>query len=197
MTARVFVSLKTSVLDPQGQTIRASLQSMGHSMIQDVLKYTKVAKSPIQSRPIDLEGLIRGLITEYPNLQPNQADIQIETPLLPVTGHEGFLTQCLSNLLSNAVKFVPPQTRPQIRIYTKAAGSDVQLCIEDNGIGIEPKDQRRIFRIFQRLHPAAQYEGTGLGLAIVQRAAERMGGTVGVESAPGHGSKFWLQLHHA
>jgi len=73
----------------------------------------------------------------------------------------------------------------------------VQLWFEDNGIGIAPQDQRRIFRIFQRIHPASRYEGTGVGLAIVQRAAERMGGQVGVESAPGKGSKFWLQLRKA
>lgn len=68
----------------------------------------------------------------------------------------------------------------------------VRLWIEDNGIGIAPADQERIFTIFERVH--CDYEGTGIGLAIVRKAVERMGGKAGVVSAPGQGSKFWLQL---
>jgi signal transduction histidine kinase len=70
----------------------------------------------------------------------------------------------------------------------------VRICIKDNGIGIPAEAQNRIFGIFQRLHSQKTYEGTGIGLAIVKKAAERMGGRIGVESAPGMGSKFWLEL---
>ncbi len=70
----------------------------------------------------------------------------------------------------------------------------VRLWIQDNGIGIPPEAQTRIFELFQRLHGQQKYEGTGLGLAIVKKAAEWMGGRVGVESQPGQGSCFWLEL---
>jgi signal transduction histidine kinase len=66
--------------------------------------------------------------------------------------------------------------------------------VEDNGIGIEKGQQEKIFEMFHRLHHTEEYEGTGIGLAIVRKAAERMGGQVGVESEPGQGSRFWLQL---
>ena len=66
--------------------------------------------------------------------------------------------------------------------------------MEDNGIGIGPKDRERIFRMFERVSRATDYEGTGIGLAIVRKAAERMGGNAGVESVLGQGSKFWIQL---
>ena len=69
------------------------------------------------------------------------------------------------------------------------------MCVEDNGIGIRPEDQRRIFGIFDRVNASKQYEGTGIGLAIVNKAVERMGGQVSVESVPGKGTRFWLQLH--
>ena len=84
---------------------------------------------------------------------------------------------------------------PHVRISTRFANGEVEICIEDHGIGIRPEDQRRIFGMFQRVHAGSQFEGTGIGLAIVHRAIERMGGRVGVESAPGQGSKFWLRLH--
>jgi signal transduction histidine kinase len=111
-----------------------------------------------------------------------------------VLGHEAFLTQCISNLLSNAVKFVAPGVKPKVVVCTKPFGEEVRLWVEDNGIGIPVENQKQIFGIFQRLHGHTAYPGTGIGLAIVQKAVERMGGRVGVESALGKGSKFWLQL---
>ena len=73
-------------------------------------------------------------------------------------------------------------------------GNDVRFWIEDNGIGIKPEHQRRLFSMFERIHTKENYEGTGIGLAIVRKAVERMGGTIGVESDGASGSKFWIQL---
>lgn len=70
----------------------------------------------------------------------------------------------------------------------------VRLWVEDNGIGIAPEYQERIFRVFERLHGIETYPGTGIGLAIVRKGMERMGGRVGVESQPGRGSRFWIEL---
>ncbi len=73
----------------------------------------------------------------------------------------------------------------------------VRLWVEDNGIGIEPRDLGKVFHVFQRLHGRSLYPGTGLGLAIVRKGAERMGGSVGVKSQPGAGSRFWVDLPQA
>jgi signal transduction histidine kinase len=64
----------------------------------------------------------------------------------------------------------------------------------DNGIGIEGKYYSRIFRVFERLHGVESYPGTGIGLAIVRKGTERMGGSIGVESEPDAGSRFWIEL---
>ncbi|MBD0344871.1 MAG: hypothetical protein ICV63_08605 [Coleofasciculus sp. Co-bin14] len=70
----------------------------------------------------------------------------------------------------------------------------IRLWVEDNGIGIAPEYQERIFRVFERLHGVETYPGTGIGLAIVRKGIERMGGRVGVESQLGQGSRFWIEL---
>jgi signal transduction histidine kinase len=104
------------------------------------------------------------------------------------------LKQILTNLIVNALKFVEPGKEPHVRIYTETGNGTVRLWVEDNGIGIDPDQQERIFGLFQRLHSADAYPGTGVGLAIVRKGAQRMGGRIGVESAVGRGSRFWLEL---
>jgi len=125
-----------------------------------------------------------------------QADLRVESPLPRVRGHALLLGQAIANLISNAVKFIPPGAVPRVRIRA-ARGSEsdhVRLWVEDNGIGIAPEHQPKLFRVFERLHGREDYPGTGIGLAIVRRALERMGGSTGVESAPGEGSRFWIEL---
>ena len=111
--------------------------------------------------------------------------------------HAPSLAQCIANLISNAIKFVARGTAPRVRIAAERRGSQVRLTFEDNDIGLHPRDQERIFSIFERVHPDGVHAGTGIGLSIVKKALERMGGTVGVESEPGRGSRFWIQLPEA
>jgi signal transduction histidine kinase len=72
-------------------------------------------------------------------------------------------------------------------------GTSVRLWVEDQGIGIDPRHHDRIFQVFERLH-GDTYPGTGMGLAIVRKVAARLGGAAGVESEPGRGSRFWINL---
>jgi PAS domain S-box-containing protein len=166
-------------------------------LIQDVLMYNGVVRTPVRLTPVDVEHLVRQITDERPEFQPPKADIQIEGPLHRVHGHEAYLTQCITNFLDNAVKFVPPGTHPRISLKDELIDGQVRLWFEDNGIGIPQEARRRVFGIFERIHPDTTYPGTGIGLAIVCKAAERMGGSVGVESEPGRGSRFWLQLQAA
>lgn len=163
-------------------------------LIQDVLLYSRAAQEEIQLAEVDLGKLVHEIIHQYPGFQPPKVSINIDEPLEAVVAHEASLTQCISNLLSNAVKFVPPGKQPEVRVHTQRTNGTVRIWIEDNGIGIAPKNHHRIFNIFERVHSPEQYDGTGIGLSIVKKTVERMGGDVGLESALGKGTRFWIDL---
>jgi signal transduction histidine kinase len=178
-------------------------------LIQDVLQYSRLARSELRLSPVNVQELLRGIIESYPAFQPPQVEIQINGPLPRLLGNEAALTQCFSNLLGNALKFVAPGTRPQVRVWAERVGgpkaetqdsqpaipSTVRLSFADNGIGIPKDAHERIFKMFQRLDKS--YDGTGVGLTVVRKAVEKMGGKVGLESEPGRGSRFWIELKTA
>jgi signal transduction histidine kinase len=179
--------------------IRAASVRMDQ-LITDSLNYSKVVRQELTIEPVDLNELIAGLIETYPNLQPDQADIELQPDLPLVLGNEAALTQCFSNLLGNAVKFTQPGVKPKVRVRPESGlrstegdrNHFVRIWVEDEGIGIAKAFQERIFGMFQRA--AQRYEGTGIGLAIVRKSVERLGGRVGVESEEGQGSRFWVDL---
>jgi CheY-like chemotaxis protein len=109
-----------------------------------------------------------------------------------VLGNDALLTQCFSNLLGNAVKFVPSGVKAKVRVHAERRDGVVKIWVQDQGIGIPKNAQSKLFGMFQKLD--SQYEGTGIGLAIVRKVIYRMGGKVGVESEPGAGSSFWVEL---
>ena len=167
-------------------------------LIRDLLDYARINRAEISRLSVDLDQttdeVLRLMAAE---LQERHANIEIEKPLGRVLAHGPVLVQVLSNLISNATKFVPAGVQPVVRIRAETAKNRVRIFIQDNGIGIAPEHQERIFGIFERLNRAEEYPGTGIGLAIVRRAVERLGGSVGVESQLNNGSTFWLDLPSA
>jgi len=195
-----------AVLIEQNDSERLSPQSLDYlqrigistsrldQLIRDSLSYAKVIREDLALHPVDVCQLLRGMLQIYPNLQTSEAEILIECEEAVVCGNEAALTQCFSNLLGNAVKFVPPGVRPWVRVVADDRGDRIRFWVEDRGIGIPEDAQEKIFGMFQRLHGSAEYPGTGVGLALVRKVVHRMGGAVGVESSPGQGSKFWVEL---
>jgi signal transduction histidine kinase len=166
-------------------------------LIRDLLAYSKITRAELRPAAVDLNRVAQGAVRQLDaEVQRRQARIDIE-PLPAAFGHEAIVGQVLANLLGNALKFVPPDRVPTIHVHAEPRNGRVRLWVEDNGIGIAPEYHERIFRVFERLHRNEDYPGTGIGLAIVRKAVERMGGAVGVESAAGAGSKFWIELKSA
>jgi signal transduction histidine kinase len=167
-------------------------------LIQDVLQYSRMSRSPVTIEPVDLEKCLhRACKPLDAEIASSKAKIEIQPPLPAVLGHEPTLQQVLQNLLSNALKFVDPSVQPRVRIWSSDNQHAVRLWIEDNGIGIAPAYHQRIFGIFERLHSTEAYPGTGIGLALVAKGMTRMGGSVGLESTPREGSRFWIELPKA
>ena len=184
-------------LDETARDYLARIQRASRRMDQlttDLLNYSRVVRAEVRLESIDPERLVRSVVDHYPELQAPRALVQIQHPLDAVSAHEPSLTQCFANLLTNAAKFVKPGETPHITVRTERRGPRVRIWVEDRGIGIPPRFQVNLFRIFERAPTGGQYEGTGVGLAIVRKAAEKMDGTCGVESDGETGSRFWIEL---
>jgi signal transduction histidine kinase len=189
------------VLDEEGQAKLRRVLEAGDRMdglIGSLLSYAKIARADITIERLDLASIVREALDPLKSeLDHRRAELRIEEPLGCVMGHRSSLSQAINNLIANAIKFVRPGQAPRVVLRSELLPGRRRLWVEDNGIGIGEADRERIFRPFERLHGQKDYAGHGIGLAIVQRAAERQGGTIGLESDPGKGSRFWIELPSA
>jgi len=185
-------------LDEQGRRYTRSVMDAARRMdelIEDLLAYSRLSRVEMELVPVDLESAVGEVMEEVCTGDTRcKRSITVTAPLPCVIAHRLTLIQVLTNLLSNALKFVASGTRPQVRVFAEARDRSIRLWVEDNGLGIAPEHLQRIFLPFERLHGPAPYPGTGIGLAIVSKGVERMGGTAGVESELGRGSRFWIEL---
>ncbi|MGH7734252.1 MAG: sensor histidine kinase, partial [Gemmatimonadales bacterium] len=185
-------------LDPTGrhyaELVSEGAQTMDR-MILDLLNYSRVARTNLDNGPVDLAQTVSAATRQVKgDLAARRAHLTVDPALPAAVGHPATLVQVFANLIGNAVKFVPADRIPEVRVRAIQRNGTVRVWVEDNGIGIEPQFQQKIFGVFERLHGADEYSGTGIGLAIVRKAMEKMGGAVGVESTVGTGSRFWIEL---
>ena len=166
-------------------------------MVSDILAFSRLPRDKVDLSPVDLHTILASIIDDGPAFRPPDAKVAVVGTLPRVLGHEPSLRQIFFNLLANSVKFMPQGRTPEVIVRAEPQDSDTLIWIEDNGVGLRPEDHERVFRVFERAASAEAFPGSGVGLAIVRRSVERMGGSVGVQSELGAGSRFWVRLRTA
>lgn len=176
-------------------TIRDCASQMKHT-ISDLMTLARAGRQEVEAELIDVSALARQSVVDLrKGTALPDAEVQIE-PGLTAYGDTGLLRLALDNLLSNAFKYSSKQSRPRITVGARpsAPADQLQLFIQDNGAGFDPRHASQLFQPFVRLHEESDFPGTGLGLTIVRRAIERLGGTIAAESQPGLGTSFHITL---
>jgi signal transduction histidine kinase len=167
-------------------------------IVEDLLFVARLQSGPLRLTvaDVDLAAIVREAVVEAQlRAQKQEVTVALELEPIPlVLGDPGRLSQLLDNLLSNAIKFTPEGGRITVRLEPASAG--VRLEVADTGIGIPPDELPGLFERFVRASTATerQLPGTGLGLYIARSIVEAHNGTIGVESTPGVGTRFRIEL---
>jgi len=164
------------------------------TLLNGLLEVSRVGSSVLQIRVLDMNEMMEHIVASMQyQITGSGTDITVDD-LPACTGDPDHINQVFSNLLSNALKYLDPSRKGSIHISGRVEEGKSIYCIRDNGVGIAPEHQKKVFEIFHRLEPAGPATGDGLGLTIAQRILQRHEGRIWVESEPGKGSSFFVSL---
>ena len=169
-------------------------------LINNILNFSRIeaGRKDFRMAPTDLNAVVRDVLDRYTltlEQQGFETVSRLDEALPPVRGDAESITEALINLVDNATKY--STDRKKVALTTGGDGEAVFVEVADEGIGIAPEDQTRIFDAFYRASDSLVHDtkGTGLGLALVHKIMEAHGGRVTVDSRPGRGSRFRLYFH--
>ena len=184
-------------LPPEGKDLLARVRQQAQHMAQlidDLLQFSRLGRKSLDVTSVDLAALAQAVVQE---LQQANADRKVEAtvgPLPLAMGDRALLRQVLTNLIGNAFKFTRQRPDARVEIGAREDGGERVYYVKDNGAGFDMRYASKLFGVFQRLHPAADFEGTGVGLALVQRIVRRHGGRVWGEGRENEGATFSFTL---
>lgn len=184
-------------LTPEGRRMLNTIPKVVDNMVEMIdglLQLAKLRDAEAAVSPVDMNAALEKALARFDDARDQ---IKTEGELPPALGHEPWMTEVFANLINNALKYTPDDRTPSVQVRGTRRGQVVRYEVCDNGIGIRPEDQQRIFEMFTRItdedHHVA-YKGLGIGLSIVKRVIQRQGGEVGVTSKVREGSTFWFTL---
>lgn len=188
-------------LTEEGQeSVKTAEQSVHRliGLVNEILDAEKLESGSISIAPqtTNLEKILDMAANAVSALaEANKIRIHRDRVDVEITADTNRLVQVVVNLLSNAIKFSPPNSK--VQLYAKVSEDAVEVSVEDNGRGVPKEHQQLVFERFHQVSPgdAKEKGGTGLGLAICKAIVEAHGGSIGVDSEPPDGSRFWFTLH--
>lgn len=173
--------------------IKANTLKMGH-LVDDLLAFSRTGRQELLKTTVSMTGIVIEIINEI-NANENNHRIEWNTgALADVNADLSTIRQVWVNLISNAVKYSGNQEKPRIDIGYSRQQDMYVFFVKDNGVGFDNRYRDKLFRVFQRLHSAEEFEGTGVGLALVEKIISRHGGSVWAEGEVGKGASFYFSL---
>lgn len=176
------------------ETVELSAHKM-NTIITSLLLLARLRDTQETVTEVEIMPVVESALERFGSeITTRKIVINIEPDMPMVLGYGPWIEEVFANLIGNAVKYIGKDNpAPLIAIRGTRQKGSVHFEVQDNGIGIRPQDQARLFEMFTRFHPG-QAEGCGLGLSIVHRIVTKLNGRIGVESTPGTGSTFWFDL---
>ncbi len=188
-------------LDEKAMSYLEQIQSSARRMelfVSDLLSLARIGQVVSTFKDVSSSGIVKDVVSRL-QLGQKEKEIKLDVvDILPtISCDRERMSQVFENLLVNAIKFMGDSENPKIEIGCEDRGDFHQFYVKDNGIGIDPKYQQRIFDMFQRVREIEDKEGTGIGLAIVDRIVKSHGGEVWVDSEKAKGATFYFTLPKA
>ena len=162
-------------------------------LIDDLLHFSRVGRIELQKKLFDPNPIIHEIIKKESSIAINKIDLIVQ-PLPQMYGDSNTINLVFTNLIINAIKFTNGVDKAKITIGFKEVDNEIVYYVNDNGVGFDMRYADKLFKVFQRLHSAQQFEGTGVGLAIVSRIVHKHGGRVWGESYPGSNTSFYFTI---
>jgi len=185
------------VLDETGRGYLERVKEAAERMnrqIEDLLILSRVGRKFVEVETVDLNELLEEIKEDLSaRIAERKGEVVVAGKLPIISTQRVWMKELLTNLIDNGLKFNRAE-KPMVEVSCEEREKAYLFKVRDNGIGIEEKHLDSIFKVFERLHPASEYEGTGAGLAICKKIVEELGGTIWVESKPGEGSTFFFSI---
>ena len=173
------------------QLVRDNTVQMGH-LVDDLLTFSRLGRQPLTKQHIAAGTIIEQVVSELQRQAEGRSVIVSIGELPQVWGDPSLLKQVFINLIGNAFKYTRQRADAAIEIGACTIGGEQAFFVGDNGAGFDMQYADQLFKVFQRLHRAEDFEGTGVGLAIVQRIIQRHGGRIWAEAAVDKGATFYF-----
>jgi len=175
--------------------IEQSGQTLTH-LIDDLLEHAELESSKLNYEHFDCSELLsRVLLNLSEEIDSNMANVNIDDSVsVKIVADEIKLYQVFQNLISNAIKYCSSDTKPRIHIASTQDDKYFHFHIKDNGIGVKPENQYKIFEMFEKGNSVSQKDSYGIGLATSRKIIDMHGGKIGVEANPMGGSIFSFSI---